>query len=293
MKIINRIDSYLNESSYKELPRTVTDAIRRIAGSFDWNSPAYKRFSKYNNYGSNSMPSIDELKEMIKEASKSDDKFVIAAIKKVKEYMPQIKEFDKVSQDAKQKVSDTIKKWQSQFKMPEGFKFTSPEFTSGGRKAIINNKDTIKIEWSIEGHLYAGKISYMLDGSTNFKNNKGWFSFDRIGVESSFYVDSDSDGTVDLNKVIPEQIKRAEDAIKETKSYVKVPTTGFTISPDSVKEMSNNLKAGKTERLTPSGFGIELELSSSPKSRYAKKGPTELAKFFGLSVIYVEEHDRD
>jgi hypothetical protein len=134
------------------------------------------------------------------------------------------------------------------------------------------------------------------DGTTEFKNAEGhWLSFDRCGVESSFYWkawDYKGADPVDIEAVVAEQIARVAKSREYYKTAIKVPDVGFTTSPDGMVKLQRQLITSGYVHFHPSGFGTGYTVTRAP--RYgARRAKPELEKFFNLSPLYVETFDAD
>lgn len=131
------------------------------------------------------------------------------------------------------------------------------------------------------------------DGHTRFKTDKGWLSFDRTGVESSFHH---GDVRADLNALVQAQLTRIEKRRAFLKLAIPIPSLPFVIAPDAVEGLKEKLK--KTENLTfsPSGFGIGYMVTKKPardgQQEHKRAGP-ELEKFLGQSPLYITKFDAD
>lgn len=130
-------------------------------------------------------------------------------------------------------------------------------------------------------------------GHVDFKTSQGRFSFDRRGVEDSFYVDA-GDTPEDVGRKIEEQIARVLERRAAHEKAEKVPFFGHVVTPERRAEMSAALRAGRTATLRPSGFGTAYVLSAK-KRRGPEAGLArpDVAAFFGLKRVYVEKQDWD
>lgn len=133
------------------------------------------------------------------------------------------------------------------------------------------------------------------DGSTSFNTERGWRSFDRTGVESSFYWkpwDYKGAEPVDLNEVLKDQLERIAKQRDYFKTAIKIPEIGFTISPDGLAKLKGDLKRIGYRRFMPSGFGTGYTISIK-KLRFGNRVSKELEEFIGISPLYVETFDAD
>jgi hypothetical protein len=141
----------------------------------------------------------------------------------------------------------------------------------------------IKMTFSGKGHPYCSTI-YKAQGTS--------FSFDRLGVEDSFYFESlDA-----LPKQFMEQLERVRAAqhrlAKSTKCNLG-PVTLF-MTQESIDKMLETLKAGKVHVYHPSGFGTGYQFSiRNISNRYDRaKASKELELLVGHKV-YVTAFDAD
>lgn len=130
-------------------------------------------------------------------------------------------------------------------------------------------------------------------GHTVFKTEKGgWATFDRRGVEDSFYLGSYGDSPADVSRVIQEQLVKIEASKETSKKMVTIPGFGYSVHQDQLESLKKKLASGQSHSFTPSGFGTGHRVSTK-KSRYATKMPAETAKFFGVTALYDETFDHD
>ena len=126
---------------------------------------------------------------------------------------------------------------------------------------------------------------YMAKGKT--------FSFDRLGVEDSFYFES-------VEK-LPEQITQQRQRVKEAQAHLAL-TSSFNLgpvtlmlTPQRLQQIVDTIKSGKTHTYMPSGFGTGYYFSTkaSIRSRWDRaQASPELVKLVGQPV-YVSQFDAD
>lgn len=131
-------------------------------------------------------------------------------------------------------------------------------------------------------------------GHTSFDTSKGRMSFDRTGVEDSFYVDWD-DTLEMVNEKISRQLEKVAASRERLTKAVTVPVLGYNLSPERFEQYKATLKAGKTVSMDPSGFGTGHLLSTKPRlARYGvKKADPKINEFFGVGPLWIEEFDHD
>ena len=143
----------------------------------------------------------------------------------------------------------------------------------------------------------AGKklpASVHFSGTTRFKTERGWRSFDRAGVEDSF--SNPYGGSLpEPAEVVKEQLERIAKWRAADAERIDVPTIGYRIAPATRDEYAAKLKKGLPITFTPSGFGIGKRYTVK-RPRHAwepTKAPTELAAFFGVPELWLETFDHD
>jgi hypothetical protein len=137
-------------------------------------------------------------------------------------------------------------------------------------------------------------LTFQFDGTTEFKadvaGKSSWFTFDRLGVDTSFYGDNLK--TPDPNVVIREQIERSLQAIERKKSQVPVPGfPQFLRTPEQLDNMRLEWLGGRVVRLMPSGFGIGYSIQRK-RTSWCEPAPRELDNFVGIP-LWVERMDCD
>jgi hypothetical protein len=190
---------------------------------------------------------------------------------------------------------DAFKKRMSKIKMPEGFTgtFGEEKWPPGNETyhhfELVKENDT-KIKFDLSGC-----------GHTSFMVGDGWRSFDRTGVEDSFYhtkVYKGDDRVIDLDTIIAEQLKRIAERREYYKSAVEVPglPAKFTVAPDGVAGLKASIKNNGHLSFTPSGFGVGYCVTKRPQQglRYGEvRAKPELEKFLDHSPLYVHTLDCD
>ena len=146
--------------------------------------------------------------------------------------------------------------------------------------------------------------SVEIHGHTNYKSAQGWRTFSRRGIDDSFHIGHYGINTYPskINEVVQQEIQKAKEAIVRSANMVLVPglPDGFTVNPNDVPAISAKLKGGETHDFMPGGMGTGYTLSIKPLHppmaggfNPSPKGPPELARFFGVSNIYVTQQDHD
>jgi hypothetical protein len=132
------------------------------------------------------------------------------------------------------------------------------------------------------------------DGHTTFTTSRGSFSFDRTGVEDSFYVYA-KDTVAAVDERVREQVARVVSSRERHERSETVPMVGHVVTPERKAEIAATLKAGKGYDFRPAGFGTGYHVSTSRRAcgPFVQKAPAELARFFGVADLYYETMDCD
>ncbi len=129
-------------------------------------------------------------------------------------------------------------------------------------------------------------------GHTAYKDESGtWRTFDRRGVDDSFYLGAYGDN--DVNLVVQKQIERVASARERSKQMVQIPGFGFRIHQDQVEAVKKKLQSGGSHTFTPAGFGTGHRLSTKRTASWSKPLPPETAEFFGVRQLWDEHFDHD
>lgn len=134
------------------------------------------------------------------------------------------------------------------------------------------------------------------DGTTTFSTAHGERTFDRTGVESSFYHRLFGNEAVDLDAMVKEQLGRIEERRTYLASSIQVPVVKYRIQPEDVARYRSQLKKRGVISFMPSGFGTGYTITTKPvrKLRHGEKRATpELEMFFGVSPLYISTMDCD
>jgi len=213
----------------------------------------------------------------------------------------------KMKREKHTKAKDVkVRKFFKSIVTPEGFEREERIPAVGGEYELWNEysypklviaSDTVQVEFLVT--FYQGKME--VTGTTNYKEGDGWYTFDRRGIENSFYMQEGLEGwqdpESDIRKggqaMLEAQIERAEKAIQRLTGMLTVPHFGHRISEEKRSEIAKKLKAGKSHMFTPGGFGTAWEVSTR-QNRWAERVPVEVAKFFGVETqLYKLAHDYD
>lgn len=143
-------------------------------------------------------------------------------------------------------------------------------------------------------------------GSTFYIDAEGEkCSFDRTGVEDSFYVArrgcKKTYGYNTFEEVAAGELKRVQETLARIKAaggFISVPDIGFRVTKASKDEKTAALKAGKSISFTPGGFGIGYTLFTNGRlaRRYGygcHAASEALKNFFDVSELYYLENDCD
>ena len=139
---------------------------------------------------------------------------------------------------------------------------------------------------------HAGKTIVDIDGTVAFNRGDGWRSFDRVGVESSFYWDTTDD--VSLEDTLAAQIARGVKARDDSRTRHEVPGTTFQLTDERLAELKQQLADFGRCSLTPSGFGTGFTFSTArPRGAYVTAGTEAQRAFFDVDALWVESFDCD
>jgi hypothetical protein len=140
-------------------------------------------------------------------------------------------------------------------------------------------------------------------GTTNFDTKLGRRTFDRRGVDASFYwLPHDYERKrgkratkESLNAVIPEQLRRIAESRARFETAVPIPEIGHTIQPAELEKLRAELNRGGTRSFHPAGFGTGYVLTTAAKrARWAKPASAALTAFLNVKrAVYVETFDAD
>lgn len=174
--------------------------------------------------------------------------------------------------------------------VPEGFKTTwrvnefNHDRNASPDEFVIYKEDDIEFVFRAGG-----------SGTTKFRVKDGWRTFDRRGVEDSFYWKPwNKHSKIDFDDLLKRQFERIEQSRKYHETAIKVPDIGFTIAPESLKALKSQLLNKGYITFTPSGFGTGYNIVRRSNRRFGvRRGSTELEKFFGVSPLFIESMDCD
>jgi hypothetical protein len=188
-----------------------------------------------------------------------------------------------------------VTKFLEEIAVPEGFTKTfCEEDYSWGREKILH--PAVKLEKGTEieikivitdpnGSWACGS------GHTSFSTKLGRRTFDRRGVEDSFYVDKD-DTVEKVNEKVRRQIEKVAESVSRMARSQAIPVLGFTVTPEALEEIKAKLAKGKSHTFTPSGFGTGYVISKK-RSRFARHCDPAINAFFGVGALYFETLDCD
>lgn len=188
---------------------------------------------------------------------------------------------------------------------PDWFAKTITEHKSDSGKMIITAVFAmIKNEIEITIYMYPDEIARaqkeksrffgsLGDGHTSFDTSKGRMTFDRHGVEDSFYVEAD-DTVETVNAKIVEQIQKVTLSRERLARSLTMPDYGYNLTPERLEKERDTLRRGGVARFAPSGFGTGHLISTKPRGRYnCVRASQALIDFFGVGVLFVETFDHD
>ena len=137
-----------------------------------------------------------------------------------------------------------------------------------------------------------GKSVVVWNGHTNYTHNGGHYSYDRCGVEDSFYNGHDFD--LDPNAQILEQLARIDESRVRIDNSVTIPVIGRLISKDRLAEVRKDFKSKKSQGFSshPSGFGMAYYITKK-QTRWARRADAKIEKFFEYSPLYIQDIEMD
>lgn len=134
-------------------------------------------------------------------------------------------------------------------------------------------------------------------GTTSFKVGDGWRTFDRRGVEDSFYwkpFSFEKGKKIDFKALFAEHLERIEKRRDYHKTAITVPDIKFTVSPERLVTLKTELNKRGYISFHPSGFGTGYNILKRSTRRYGvRRGSADLEKFFGISPLFIESLDCD
>lgn len=186
---------------------------------------------------------------------------------------------------AERKGRAALERVVKKFKCPEGYVAEwTKDMYRGGECFKVHNA-TESFTFYVHG-----------DGSTSFDTAQGRRTFDRRGVESSFYWQKMYKGDTqkyDPNAIIERQMQRVKESRERMATAVAIPQIGFVMQPDDLEKMRAELKRGGSRSFMPSGFGTGYVLTAK-RGRFSKPVGAELEKFLNVGrPVYVETFDAD
>jgi len=128
---------------------------------------------------------------------------------------------------------------------------------------------------------------------TRYKAKGGEYTFDRRGIDASFYFHS----VEHLPKQIAEErekVKAAQARLSQSNKFNLGPVQ-VMITPERLQQIVDLLKAGKVYQYHPSGFGTGYTFTTTrqPYCRFeTAKASAELVRLVG-APIYVSSFDAD
>jgi hypothetical protein len=200
---------------------------------------------------------------------------------------------NKITKNTKTLRTLGIKKFLNALPAPDGFTKEIYREKIGWHKKSITRPavrfctNDVEIQ-IIMGDMDSGSAG---DGHTFFDTVKGRKTFDRTGVEDSFYIEAE-DTLAAASAKVQEQINRiAESRARLTRS-VTVPHYGYNLTLERLAEHQLTLRKGGRVQLAPAGFGTGHTFSMRP-SRWAHPCRNDVNNFFGIGMLFVETFDHD
>lgn len=187
-------------------------------------------------------------------------------------------------------TNDEFRMFVSKIVLPTGLtgSFEEDDFNRSELNYIIQSED-VKIIFRAAGH-----------GSTSFKCPDGkWRTFDRRGVDWSFYSQSLWDGDdreLDPTKIVQEQVSKIAERLTYYAAAITVPGLegSFTVSPEGLVELRTRIKQNGVVHFAPSGFGRGYTVTKRRTRQFGERRATqELESFLNSTPLFVVAVDCD
>lgn len=138
---------------------------------------------------------------------------------------------------------------------------------------------------------------YGISGTTNFLYDGTEYTFDRLGIEQSFYFGGEWDSFKSLSEAAQAQVLRVlnrKKQLQEQGGLVTVPGTRIQITRSKQQELTKQLSSKGRISVYPSGFGTGYTFSKKRTSNWCKPASMELAIFFGSTTkLWMDTIDCD
>lgn len=193
------------------------------------------------------------------------------------------------------KLVKVLEKFVKQITPPEGFTaaWVDDAFFMGGnhktKNFVLTNEDAkIKFTFKPGG---SGTTSFFVEG-------RGWLTFDRRGVEDSFYFLPFWEGDVrpTVLEMITEHLARIEERRKYYLEAITIPQIGHTVSQEGLAKMKATFKKNgitASQSFHPSGFGTGYIVSRQPSRYGSKRAIKALEDLIGVAPLYISTFDAD
>lgn len=181
--------------------------------------------------------------------------------------------------------------------VPEGF-----------TKAVVQSEDKEEISISltkpddvwIRAELYNSPDEGLTGtGHTDFMNRGFRSTYDRRGIDDSFYVEggaSVAEIVECINREVREQLARIEKSRAHALASTPAPGLGHLLTPEQRAEIGKKLTRGGSHLFRPSGMGTAYEATTKrPRDRFGwKAADPKLSEYLGVKgPIYLIMHDYD
>jgi hypothetical protein len=134
-------------------------------------------------------------------------------------------------------------------------------------------------------------------GTTDYTYNGHEYSFDRHGIESSFYIETKKSKFAykNLTDAVNGELLRVKNRLAEldkSGGIITVPGTGLMLTQKKRQEYTARFKDNLPVSIYPSGFGTGYHLTTTPHP-YSRKAPREMCNFFDVPVLHYTTIDCD
>jgi hypothetical protein len=194
-------------------------------------------------------------------------------------------DYRKQYEASERKNAAELKRMAPKFPVPEGFTTEWREnYDFSGTTVFVMKKDDIEFIFRSGG-----------PGTCKFKIGDGWRTFDRRGVDDSFYWKPLYKGhEVNLEETFEELFKRIAKSREFSLTAINVPEIGHSVSPERLTTLKGELNKKGSISFYPSGFGTGYNITKKTTRRFGVKRATKaLEDFFGVAPLFIETFDCD
>lgn len=130
-------------------------------------------------------------------------------------------------------------------------------------------------------------------GHTKFQTMYGEKTFDRRGVQDSFYIQMHHT-TLDVEAILEGQVRQLRGSQARILEKEPVPGIGYLIASSDKATIRSTLIQGGTRLFSPSGFGTgKILYHGSKRNSWDTRAPAETEAYFDLDPLYIILTDHD